>query len=358
MSVPLWMWPVVLALILVMLAVDLFTHRKAHVVGVRDAAVLSAVWVMLALGFGAVIWWGWGGEFAAQYFTGYVVEKSLAVDNVLVFATVFAYFAVPREAQHRVLFYGVLGALVFRGLFIAAGSILLSSFAWILYLFGAFLIVTGINMARHRDQTLRLDKSLVLRGFRRLIPATAGYRGRKFWVTQHRRRLATPLLAVLVLVLTTDIVFAVDSIPAIFAVTDEPFLVFTSNVFAILGLHAMYFLLANLMHRFVYLERGLAVVLVWIGIKMLLLEIYKIPTTLSLVVVAAILAVAVVAGWTRTTHNDSSGPENDGRKPVNQPAPTVSCARLRAAQLTACPPPYPTTSTPEATSTPEDGYRK
>lgn len=300
MSVPLWMWPAVLAVIMAMLAVDLFAHRKAHVVGVREAAVWSAVWVALAVGFGGLIWWRWGGEFAAQYFAGYVIEKSLAVDNVFVFAVIFGYFAVPREYQHRVLFYGVLGALVFRGAFIAAGSILIASFAWILYVFGAFLVATGIKMARHRDETIDPERSLVLRGFRRLVPMTDEFRGQKFWVREHGRRLATPLLAVLVLVETTDIVFAVDSIPAIFAVTSEPFLVFTSNAFAILGLRAMYFMLADLMHRFIYLKLGLAFVLVWVGVKMLLLDIYKIPTTASLAVVVVILAVAVAASLTRT----------------------------------------------------------
>ncbi|WP_051027924.1 TerC family protein [Nocardia higoensis] len=300
MSVPLWMWPAVLAVILTMLAVDLFAHRKAHVVGVREAAVWSAVWVGLAVGFGGLIWWRWGGEFAAQYYAGYVIEKSLAVDNVFVFAVIFGYFAVPREYQHRVLFYGVLGALVFRGAFIAAGSILIASFAWILYVFGAFLVATGVKMARHREETIDPERSLVLRGFRRLVPMTDGFRGQKFWVREHGRRLATPLLAVLVLVETTDIVFAVDSIPAIFAVTSEPFLVFTSNAFAILGLRAMYFMLADLMHRFIYLKLGLAFVLVWVGVKMLLLDIYKIPTTASLAVVVVILAVAVAASLTRT----------------------------------------------------------
>lgn len=324
MSVPWWMWPAVLAVILVMLAVDLFAHRKAHVVGVREAAIWSAMWVALALGFGGLIWWTWGGEFAAQYFSGYVIEKSLAVDNVFVFAIIFSYFAVPREYQHRVLFYGVLGALVFRGAFIAAGSILIASFAWILYVFGAFLVVTGIKMARHRDDTIDPAKSLVLRGFRRVVPTTDRYHGQKFWVRDGGRWVATPLLAVLVLVETTDIIFAVDSIPAIFAVTSEPFLVFTSNAFAILGLRAMYFMLADLMHRFVYLKLGLAVVLVWVGTKMLLLEVYKIPTTASLAVVIAVLAAAIAASWIRTrstvTPPDSAPPPTSPARAAD-PAP-------------------------------------
>lgn len=300
MVVPLWAWAAVLGVILVMLAVDLFAHRRAHVVGVREAAAWSAVWVALGLGFGAIVWWAWGAESAAQYFAGYVIEKSLAVDNVFVFAIIFGYFAVPREYQHRVLFYGVLGALVFRAVFIAAGSVLIASFAWILYVFGAFLVATGIRMALHRNETIDPDRSVVLKLFRRFIPTTDAYHGQKFLVRQAGRWVATPLLAVLVLVEVTDIVFAVDSIPAIFAVTQQPFLVFTSNAFAILGLRAMYFLLADLIHRFVYLKLGLALVLVWVGIKMLLLDLYKIPTGVSLAVVAALLTVAVTASWIRT----------------------------------------------------------
>ncbi|MFB9601173.1 TerC family protein [Saccharothrix longispora] len=300
MSVPLWAWAAVLGVILLMLAVDLFAHRDAHVVGVREAAVWSGVWVALGLGFGAVVWWAWGGEHAAQYFAGYVIEKSLAVDNVFVFAIIFGYFAVPREHQHRVLFYGVLGALLFRAVFIAAGSVLIASFAWVLYVFGAFLVITGIRMARHRDETVDPERSAVLRLFRRFVPVTDTYRGGRFLVREGGRWVATPLLAVLVLVEVTDVVFAVDSIPAIFAVTREPFLVFTSNAFAVLGLRAMYFLLADLMHRFVHLKLGLALVLVWVGVKMLLLDLYKIPTWFSLGVVATILTVAVVTSLRST----------------------------------------------------------
>jgi len=303
-TVPLWAWVAVLAVILAMLAIDLFAHRDAHVVSMREAAAWSVVWVTLGLTFGAVIWWVWGGEFAAQYFAGYVIEKSLAVDNVFVFAIIFSYFAVPRKYQHRVLFYGVLGALVFRAVFIAAGSVLIASFAWILYVFGAFLVATGLRMALHRNESINPERSLVLRLFRRIIPVTEEYHGQKFLVRRAGRWVATPLLAVLVLIEVTDVIFAVDSIPAIFAVTQQPFLVFTSNAFAILGLRAMYFLLADLMHRFVYLKLGLALVLVWVGIKMLLLEIYKIPTGVSLGVVIALLTVAVTASWIRTRRED------------------------------------------------------
>jgi len=299
-TVPFWAWAAVLGVILAMLAVDLVAHRKAHVVGVREALAWSGVWVALGLAFGGVIWWVWGAEFAGQYFAGYVIEKSLAVDNVFVFAIIFGYFAVPREYQHRVLFYGVIGALVFRAVFIVAGSVLIASFAWVLYVFGAFLVLSGIRMAMHRNDNMDPGRNVVLRLFRRTVPSTDTMHGPRFVVRQAGRWVATPLLAVLVLIEVVDIVFAVDSIPAIFAVTQEPFLVFTSNAFAILGLRAMYFLLADLMTRFVYLKLGLALVLVWVGVKMLLLEVYKIPTGLSLGVVGLILATAVTASLIRT----------------------------------------------------------
>ena len=294
LSVPLWAWFAVLGVILVMLAVDLFAHRDAHVIGVREAAWWSGFWVLLGVGFGAVVWQAWGAEAATQYFAGYVIEKSLAVDNVFVWAVIFSWFAVPREYQHRVLFYGVLGALVFRGAFIAAGSVLIASFSWVLYLFGAFLVVTGVQMYRHRASHIDPSKSRVLRWFRRVVPHTDDYEGARFTVVKAGRRLATPLLSVLVLVEVTDVVFAVDSIPAIFAVTQEPFLVFTANAFAILGLRAMYFLLAGAQERFHLLSYGLAVVLVFIGVKMLLLDVYKIPIGWSLSVTATVLAASML----------------------------------------------------------------
>ncbi len=294
MDVSLLAWGVVLAAILGMLALDLFLHRDAHVISVREAAAWSAVWVSIGVMAGGVVWWVYGAEFGQQYFAGYLIEKSLAVDNVFVWAIIFSYFAVPRRYQHRVLFYGVLGALVFRAIFIAAGSALIASFAWVLYVFAAFLVYTGWRMLRTRNSHLDPSKSRALALFRRRVPMTEEFRGSRFAVRQAGRWVATPLLAVLVLVEVTDIVFAVDSIPAIFAVTSEPFLVFTANAFAILGLRAMYFLLADLMHRFVYLKLGLALVLVWVGVKMfLVVDIVKIPTTVSLVVVATIIATSI-----------------------------------------------------------------
>jgi tellurite resistance protein TerC len=304
MDVPFWAWAAVLAVIVAMLAVDLLAHRTAHVVSVREAAGWSAVWVTLGLAFGGVVWWAYGPRAGGEYYAGYLIEKSLAVDNVFVFALVFTYFAVPREYQHRVLFYGVLGALVFRAIFIAGGAVLIESFAWILYLFGAFLVVTGWKMFTHRNDEMDLARNPVLRWVRKRVPSTDEFHGQRFWVRRAGRWVATPLFTVLVVVETTDIIFAVDSIPAIFAVTQEPFLVFTSNAFAILGLRAMYFLLADLIHRFVHLKAGLAAILVFVGVKMLLLDVYKIPIWLSLAVIAVSLAVSVA--WSLRATRDSA----------------------------------------------------
>jgi tellurite resistance protein TerC len=309
-----WLWLAVLGVIVGMLAVDLFAHRRAHVIGVREAAAWSAVWVALGIAFGAWVWWAHGAEFGQQYFAGYLIEKSLAVDNVFVWAIIFTFFAVPREYQHRVLFFGVLGALVFRGLFIAGGSVLIASFGWVLYLFAAFLLWTGYRMIRQRDEHIDPERSLTLRLFRRYVPMTDAYHGQRFLVRRDGVLLATPLLAVLVLVEVTDVVFAVDSIPAIFAVTDEPFLVFTANAFAILGLRAMYFLLADLIHRFVYLKTGLALVLIWVGVKMLLkVDLFYVPTAVSLAVITVIIGASVVASLRAT--------RGEGRRTL--PAPST-----------------------------------
>ncbi len=309
MSVPLWAWLAVLGVILAMLAIDLVAHRRAHVIEVREAAVWSAFWVACGVGFGALVWWLYGAELGQQYFAGYLIEKSLAVDNVFVWAVIFGFFAVPREYQHRVLFLGVLGALVLRGLFIAGGAVIIERFSWTLYLFAAFLIVTGIRMAMQRDNHIDPGSSRTLALFRRWVPMTDAYHGQRLLIRRNGVLLATPLLAVLVLVEVTDVIFAVDSIPAIFAVTDEPFLVFTANAFALLGLRAMYFLLADLIHRFVHLKLGLSLVLVWVGIKMALkVDLLYIPTTVSLAVITTILTTAVVASLRAT--------RGQGRHPV------------------------------------------
>ena len=294
MDVSLWLWAGVVGFILAALVLDLFVlHRDAHEVSMREAALTSAVWVALGLGFGGVVWAMYGGDLAGQYYAGYLIEKSLSVDNIFVFALIFSYFAVPAIYQHRLLFWGVLGALVFRAIFIAAGAALLQNFHWMIYVFGGFLLLTGLKMALYRGHAADPGKNPVLRLTRRFLPMTDEYRGQRFFVREGGRWIATPLLAVLIAIETTDIIFAVDSIPAIFAVTSEPFLVFTSNAFAILGLRALYFLLAGMIQRFTYLKLGLAIVLVFVGVKMLLTDVYKIQTWTSLAVIAAILAVSI-----------------------------------------------------------------
>ena len=317
MDVSLWVWFGLLAGIIAMLLVDLFLHRDAHVIGVREAAWWSALWVSIGLAVGGVIWWFYGSEFGMQYFAGYIIEKSLAVDNVFIWAVIFSYFAVPRQYQHRVLFYGVVGALIFRAIFIAGGSWLISSFAWVLYIFGAFLIATGIKMLLQRNEHIDMSRSRTLKLFRKFIPTTDEYEGQKFLTRRNGVLMATPLLAVVVVVEVTDIIFAVDSIPAIFAVTQEPFLVFASNAFAILGLRAMYFLLADLMHRFIYLKIGLSLVLVWVGIKMIVGHaFFKIPTVISLGVVIAIITISVVASLV-ATHEPTESDEGDRKEEID-----------------------------------------
>jgi tellurite resistance protein TerC len=305
MDVPIWAWAATVAVILGMLALDLLVfHRHAHEVTMREAAATSAVWITLGLTFAGVVAWAWGPTAAGEYLAGYLIEKSLSVDNIFVFALLLSYFAVPVVNQHRVLFWGVLGALVFRAIFIFAGATLLETFSWTIYVFGAFLVVTGIKMARHDGGEVHPDRNPVLRALRRIVPLTPEYHGQRFFVKDGLKRFATPMLAVLVAIETTDILFAVDSIPAIFAVTDEPFLVFTSNAFAILGLRALYFLLAGMMSRFVYLKLGLAAVLVFVGGKMLLSDVYHLPVWASLVAIAAVLTTSVLASLRATRAPD------------------------------------------------------
>lgn len=303
MNVPLWVWGALLGVIVVLLLVDLFMHRDGHAIGVKEAAVWSAIWVACGLAVGAAIWWYYGAEFGLQYISGYVIEKSLAIDNVFVWALIFSAFAVPPKYQHRVLFYGVVGALVFRAIFIALGSAIIASAAWVLYIFGAFLVFTGFKMLKQRNEHMKVTETRTYRWFRRYVPTTDDFVGQQFFTRVNGVRMATPLLAVLVIVEVTDVIFAVDSIPAVFAVTSEPFIVFASNALAILGLRAMYFLLGDLMHRFVYLKTGLSFVLVWVGVKMIVSHAwFKIPTALSLGVVIAVITVSIVASLRATKH--------------------------------------------------------
>lgn len=292
------------ALVVVLLAID-FVVLKAqgtHRVSVKEAAIWSVVWVMVALAFCGWFWWYTGQSQgrevadakALEFITGYLIEKSLAVDNVFVWVTLFSFFAVPPEFQKRVLLYGVLGAIVMRAILIYVGALLLQEFHWILYLFGAFLLLTGAKMLWFAEQEPDLAQNPILKWMRSHLRITSEYHGEKFLIRREGVLWVTPLLIVLVLVEVTDLIFAVDSIPAIFAVTNDPFIVFTSNIFAILGLRAMYFLLADMAQRFHLLKYGLAFILMFIGVKMLLLDIYKIPVGFALAVVLVILVASVV----------------------------------------------------------------
>jgi len=294
MTEPIWAWGVFLLVVIAMLMVDLGVfHRKAHVLSMREATIWSIVWVVVALVFNAIVWVWLGHQKALEFFTGYLVEKALSADNIFVFAVLFNYFAVPPEYRHRVLFWGVLGAIVFRLTFILAGTALLKKFHWVVYIFGIIVIVSGIKLLMRKDEEIDPERNPVLRLARRFLPITPNYHGQKFFVRLNGKFMATPLTLVLLVVESTDIVFAIDSIPAIFAITRDPFVVFTSNVCAILGLRALYFLLEGMIRLFRYLDEGLAVILVFIGIKMLVSEFYKIPTWVALGFVAAVLAITI-----------------------------------------------------------------
>ena len=289
-------WIAFLAFIIVLLALDLGVfHREAHEVSRKEALIWSAIWVGMALLFNAGVFWLMGTQAGIEWLTGYLVEKSLAIDNVFVFLMIFSAFAVPAMYQHRVLFWGVVGALVMRAILIAFAGVLLSSFHWIIYVFGAFLIFTGYKFLRGGHEAPSLESNRLVRLVRRYYPVTEGYEGQKFFVKRNGILYVTPLLLVLILVETTDLVFAVDSIPAIYAITSDPFIVFTSNIMAILGLRALYFVLAGYLAGLRYLKPGLAAILIFVGTKMLLVDIYKIPPLLSLGVIVAMLAVAIAA---------------------------------------------------------------
>ncbi len=301
MSPDLLPWILLAAIVGGMLALDLLVlHRRAEVVPFRQAAFWSAVWVSLALAFGGYIAVTQGSTAGGEYLAGYLIELSLSVDNVFVFALVFAAFAVPAAYQHRLLFWGILGAIVFRAVFIGAGTAILEAAHWVIYLLGALLVVTGIRLARSKGHAVDPSRNPVLRVFRRVVPMTDDYRGAAFVVREGGRLLATPLLAVLLVVETTDIMFAIDSIPAVFAVTTDPFLVFSSNLFAILGLRSLYFLLAGLLDRFIYLKLGLAVLLVFAGVKILVGGFIDIPIAVALLVIVVVLGTAIGASLVAT----------------------------------------------------------
>ncbi len=300
MEVSVLIWVGFIAFVLAMLALDLGVfNRKSHAVSMKEAAIWTAVWISLALVFNVVIYFWRGQEAALEFLTGYLIEKALSVDNLFVFALIFSMFAVPSKYQHRVLFWGVLGALIMRGVFIGAGAALLERFHWIIYVMGAFLIFTGIKLAVQKETEIHPERNPLVRFFSKIFPVTKEYHGESFFVRMNGVLAATPLFIVLLIVESTDVVFAVDSIPAIFAVTQDPFLVYTSNVFAILGLRSLYFLLAGALDKFHYLKPALAVILSFVGVKMLVSGIVKIPVGVSLGVIVGLLVVAIAASLIR-----------------------------------------------------------
>ena len=290
------MWIVFGFLVLSLLLLDLQVfHRKIHIVRIREALLWSCGWIALALIFNAFVWYTLGEQKALEFLTGYLIEESLSVDNLFVFVVIFSYFSIAPIYHHRVLFWGIMGAVVMRGLFIASGAMLIQRFHWIMYVFGLFLVITGIRMLFYQEREIHPEKNPFVRILKRFLPICDQYEGQRFLIRREGKICATTMLLVLVVVETTDILFAVDSIPAIFAITNDPFIVYTSNIFAILGLRSLYFLLAGIMGRFVYLKVGLSFVLSFIGVKMLIADLYKIPTLIALGVVAAILAISIIA---------------------------------------------------------------
>jgi tellurite resistance protein TerC len=294
MEINIWFWILFNAMVLIMLALDLGVfHNKIHVVSVKEALVWSGIWIFLALCFNGFIYYMFGETKALEFFTGYVIEKALSVDNIFVFVLIFSYFHIPAIYQHKVLFWGIVGALIMRVIFIFAGVALLEKFHWTIYIFGGILIFTGIKMLFNKDKKIEPDKNPVIKLFKRIIPTTNELHGDKFFIKQNKKNYATPLFVVLIMIEITDLIFAVDSIPAILAVTQDHFIVYTSNVFAILGLRSLYFALANIIERFKYLAVGLAIILVFVGLKMVIIDFYKIPIHFSLLIIVLILSVSV-----------------------------------------------------------------
>jgi tellurite resistance protein TerC len=294
----LWIGFIAFVLLMVLLDLVLF-HRKAHEVSIREALLWTFIWVSLALAFNVGVYYMFGTDRALEYLAGYLIEKALSVDNLFVFLVIFSYFSVPAAYQHRVLLWGILGALVMRALFIVVGAALIQTFHWIIYVFGAFLVYTGIKLLLRRAESMDPEDNPVLKFFRRFVRSVPDYRGERFSVIEAGRRHATPLLMVLVVIEGTDVMFAVDSIPAVFAVTRDPFIVFTSNIFAILGLRALFFVLAGMMNRFHYLKAGLGLVLGFVGVKMLVSGFLHIPISVSLGVISLLLAGSIVASILR-----------------------------------------------------------
>ena len=324
MATNIWFWIGFITFVLAMLALDLGVfHRKAHAVKPKEAGVWVAVWVSLALLFAAGLWIFETREIALTFLAGYVIEESLSVDNLFVMVVIFNYFKVPAATQHRVLFYGILGALIMRGIFIALGTLLLAKFEWILYVFGAMLLFTGIRMMFKQDEEFEGEQNKIVKLVRKYVPMTPDYRGNAFFVTENAKRIATPLFLVLILVEFTDLIFAVDSIPAIFGITRDPFIVFTSNIFAILGLRSMYFLLAAVVEKFYLLKYGLAIILSFIGVKMLVEKFFHIDILISLAVVLGTLAASIAASLVWPKPEDAPEPLKPDAKPTGSIFGTV-----------------------------------
>ena len=283
-------------LVIVLLAIDLGVfHRKDHAISVKEGLVWSVIWIVVALLFNLLVYFWKGPEVALQFLTGYLIERALSIDNIFVFLVIFAYFKVASQYQYRVLFWGILGALILRGFFIAVGTLLIVKFHWILLVFGIFLIITAIKLAFGKDKEMEPEKNPLLKIVRRFLPITNNYEGNHFFIKKNKRLWGTPLFVVLIVVETTDLVFALDSIPAIFAITVDPFIVYTSNVFAILGLRALYFAVAGLMEIFYYLKYALSAILAFVGFKMLIADFFKISSVAALIVIAAMLLIAILA---------------------------------------------------------------
>jgi TerC family integral membrane protein len=307
-SVSIWFWVAFHLGVFVALAVDLFSDRAQERISMRSAARRTLFWIALSLGFNAVIWRWQGADQAIDFFTGYLIEYSLSVDNIFVFGVIFAYFRVPPQYEHRVLLWGILGALVMRALMIWLGVTLVARFEFLLYIFGAFLLATGLRMLLGKSQPIDLEKNFILRMTRRLLPVTTDYHGPKFIALVAGRRVLTPLALVLIVIEVMDLVFAVDSIPAVLAITRDTFIVYTSNICAILGLRSLYFLLANLMTRFILLRVGLAIILCYVGLKMLLEPWMHVPSWISLLIIAAILATTTIASLIATREQPPPAP--------------------------------------------------
>jgi len=301
MEVNIWFWIGFNVFVLIMLSLDLGVfHRKTHQVNVKEALIWSIVWIFLAMVFNVFIYFQFGQFKALEFFTGYLIEKALSVDNIFVFVLIFSYFKTPAKYQHKVLFWGILGALIMRLIFIFAGVALLEKFHWSIYFFGAILIYTGIKMLTQKDKKIEPDKNPIIKFFKKLMPVTTELHGERFFIKQNNKNYATPLFFVLVMVEITDLIFAVDSIPAILAVTQDHFIVYTSNVFAIMGLRSLYFALVGIIDRFKYLALGLAIILIFVGLKMVSVDIYKIPIHYSLIIIILILISSILFSLNKT----------------------------------------------------------